>query len=256
MSLAGAGFLVCAMPSQGVKLEKLGDAPAAATDDQGPDPCACIQWQDAYKVLDPKHYGYEDTIPDVGDLRTKFFFNQHHNFCVKVEFTQAPEKVPYPGNWCYVDAKKCKDLNGGKTVNEFVSAKKCRYGVDFSLSELPPPFLLQNTNFIKDSYPIAMLMAYPWHGPAAGQGPMMDMLNATNEDGRFKTVMGLRLNLLAKTSTGAWGFVGNAEREGTLAVYGGNEGSYQHWEVQDTWMECAVGNCVEKKEEQHEEKKE
>lgn len=252
LAVGGACVLTCV---RGISMFKSTDEPAAVGGEE--DVCKCMNWAHAYQhYLEPSHVGYEESLTDVLGLRPKFFLRQNHNYCVKVEFTQDTEKVPYPGNWCYV-AAKCNDLNGGKAVNDYVSAKKCKFGEDFSLAELPPPFLLRETGFFNDTFWLPMLMAYPWQGGASkkwedGGRPMSDTLNATgtSELALFKAVEGVRLNLLAKTGNGAWGVVGASERgegSGFMAVYGGNDGSHQHWEVGDTMMECVSGQCVEQK---------
>lgn len=101
-----------------------------------------------------------------------FYPMQDHYYCLKTHSEKNSEPEKDHSNWCYVSTQ-CKDLRGGKKLNNETSWKYCKPGAESSLGDLAPIELFAlayqlNTRFgcewsqIGKMYP---LMAYPWGDP-------------------------------------------------------------------------------------------
>lgn len=224
--LFSAGLLL-SVRSMGLKLGQDADEMPYAE----PPVCQCKNWAWAYyhwEMNSVYRPGYE-SLPDYNELNQQFFNLQNHSYCIKKEFTQEPEKVPYPGSWCFVSAA-CEELNGGKKISDYAAAKICGADDD-KLSDLNPREVISVTGMIEDPQ-AAILMAYPWVGASEMEGTNL-----------LKFAGGSRENamLLGGQRAPTPFVVGNAERKGFLTIIGRN--GQQHWEVGNTAadMDCVHG---------------
>lgn len=126
-----------------------------------------MNWESAYE----KHvncgdglekYAHRDMSQDEYDVNVcqRFFTRISENFCVNIGMHNKENKKSN-GQWCYV-SRQCKELNGGKIVDDTRAAwKRCAGGDDEHLRDMDPEDVAVKAQDLNLDVATMLKMSYP-----------------------------------------------------------------------------------------------